>query len=302
MKESSYIKRLKERIRQKPDSKLFLSLAEELRKRNRIDDAINILLDGIKKNPEFVAARITLGRWYLSSDMPTEAKKEFSEVLALAPHNVFAHKGLAEVYKVLDLPDNAAEEYRKVLEINPLDQDALSYLEAGGFELHAETDHIDLEAEEAAPEISASEILISPQEGVTEVDVPEVEIIEGEHTEEEHDMQVPENEHVFLQTSELLAEAERTIAAGKYVKALGIYNSLLASDMENKKILQMKGELISLMKLTGRDKGSVVSRLNRFSDLLHDHFKGRRENEKKVAVDRLTKLLESVNARFAQKH
>ncbi len=307
MEESSYIKRLKERIRQKPASKLFLSLAEELKKRDRIDDAISILLDGIKKNPEFAEARITLGRWYLSSNMPVEAQKEFADVLAASPDNVFARKGLAEAYENLELTDRAAEEYRKVLEIAPQDRDAISYLESRGFETQdVVTDHIDLEAEEASPDTSAPEILMPSLEEVTEVEVPGVEIIEGKRTEEEQrEGKAPRADDLAglpdFRASGLLAEAEGAIAAGKYAKALGIYNSLLASDRENKKILQMKEDLASLMRLTGWDKERIISRLNRFSGLLHDHFKGRRESEKKVAVDRLTKLLESVNIRFAQK-
>ena len=75
--DSLYIKRLKERLRQSPDSKVFLSLAEELRKKDRIEDAITVLIDGVKKNPDFIAARLTLGRWYLLTDMLSEAKKNF---------------------------------------------------------------------------------------------------------------------------------------------------------------------------------------------------------------------------------
>ncbi len=110
MEDSAYIKRLKERLRQKPDSKLFLSLAEELRRRDRIDEAIAALLEGIKKNPEFITAHLTLGRWYLSSDMLPEAKKEFIEAAEKSPDNIFARKGLAEIYKRMGEEESAVEE------------------------------------------------------------------------------------------------------------------------------------------------------------------------------------------------
>jgi predicted Zn-dependent protease len=99
MQDSTYIKRLKERLRQNPDTKLFLSLAEEMRKRDKMDEAIAILVDGIKRNPDFVAARLTLGRWYLSCNMFSEAKKEFLEVLAKSPQNIHVRERLAEVNK-----------------------------------------------------------------------------------------------------------------------------------------------------------------------------------------------------------
>jgi tetratricopeptide (TPR) repeat protein len=103
MEDSIYIKRLKERLRQNHDSKVFLSLAEELRKKDRMDEAIAVLIDGIKRHPDFIAARLTLGRWYLFSDMLSEAQKEYSEVIKQSPDNIFARKGLDEANKRLGI-------------------------------------------------------------------------------------------------------------------------------------------------------------------------------------------------------
>ncbi|MDA8214704.1 MAG: hypothetical protein M0Z64_05435 [Nitrospiraceae bacterium] len=112
MDDSLYIKRLKERLRQKPASKVFLSLAEELRKKDRMDEAIAVLVNGIKKNPDFIAARLTLGRWYFLSNMIAEAQKEFSEVIKRSPDNIFAGKWLAEVKKGADVFDNTASDFQ----------------------------------------------------------------------------------------------------------------------------------------------------------------------------------------------
>jgi tetratricopeptide (TPR) repeat protein len=103
MEDSIYIKRLKERLRQNHDSKVFLSLAEELRKQDRTDEAIAVLIDGIKRHPDFIAARLTLGRWYLAIDMLSEAQKEYSEVIKQSPDNIFARKGLDEINKRLGI-------------------------------------------------------------------------------------------------------------------------------------------------------------------------------------------------------
>lgn len=103
MEDSIYIKRLKERLRQDQNSKVFLSLAEELRKKDRMDEAIAVLIEGIKKHPDFIAARLALGRWYLLSDMLPEARKEYSEVIKQSPNNIFALKGIDEVNKRLGI-------------------------------------------------------------------------------------------------------------------------------------------------------------------------------------------------------
>lgn len=129
---SAFVKKLKERIRQQPDSKLFLSLAEELKKLDRLDDAISILIDGIKRNPEFIAAHLTLGRWYLSSNMFMEAKREFSEAIDKSPGNSFARRGLAEANKNLGIPEQTEGEYLKPPEKSPEEQDAAIQLAPKG--------------------------------------------------------------------------------------------------------------------------------------------------------------------------
>jgi len=94
---NEYIKRLKERLREKPESRLFLSLAEELKKDDKLIEAMDVLINGLKKVPDFDAARLALGRWYIESNMLSEAEKEFSEVLKHSPDNIFAVKWLNEI-------------------------------------------------------------------------------------------------------------------------------------------------------------------------------------------------------------
>ncbi len=302
MDDGTYIKRLKERIRQKPDSRVFLSLAEELRKHDRIDDAIAILIDGIKKNPEYTAARLTLGRWYLANSMFMEAEKEFLEIIAKTPGNIFARKGLAEAYRNLGLPDSAAEEYGRVLEIDPLDDDAVSYLES-----MPEVESLEPDTGETVPDESARELLSPPSGEVSEIMIPEMESMEEEPSAEER-KEGPSGLSAFRaselphfrdsKASDLLAEAESFIAGGHYGKALDIYNTILSNRQNDMKVLQMKKELIALIELTGQDKEIIISRLNRFSHLLRDRFAARREDNKKAAVDRLCRLLDTIKQKY----
>jgi len=93
--DNAFVRRLRNRIRHKPGSRLFLSLAEELRKRDRIEEAVALLAEGSRQNPDFIAAKLTLGRWHLQGNKFAEAAEQFSEVLEKDPGNYFACKGLA---------------------------------------------------------------------------------------------------------------------------------------------------------------------------------------------------------------
>lgn len=92
-----FIEKLKERVLEAPESKLFLTLAEELRKRGEDEEAFMVLKDGIGKNPSFVAARLTLGRWYLRENRLDEAKRELLAVTDYAPGDRFALRYLGDI-------------------------------------------------------------------------------------------------------------------------------------------------------------------------------------------------------------
>ena len=92
-----YIEKLKDMVRDNPDSKLFLTLAEELRKRGETDEAMSVLTSGISKNPSFISARLTLGRWHLRDGRFAEARQEFVQVLEMAPADRFAIRYMKEI-------------------------------------------------------------------------------------------------------------------------------------------------------------------------------------------------------------
>lgn len=123
MKENNaYIERLKERLMNKPDSRLFLSLAEEYKKKDKIYKAIAILIEGINKNPEFIPARLTLGRCYIECDMLSEAKKEFLEVIERFPDNISARKWLAEMNKRHGFSDVVVSSKNRDASVNRLNK------------------------------------------------------------------------------------------------------------------------------------------------------------------------------------
>jgi tetratricopeptide (TPR) repeat protein len=92
-----YIEKLKDIVRDNPDSRLFLALAEELRKRGEAEEAMTVLTKGISSNPTLVSARLTLGRWHFRDGRLADAKKEFGKVLELSPDDKFAARYLREI-------------------------------------------------------------------------------------------------------------------------------------------------------------------------------------------------------------
>ncbi|TAL24275.1 MAG: tetratricopeptide repeat protein [Nitrospirae bacterium] len=124
------IEKLKEKVAKDSNSKLFVPLADEYRKKGMLDEAVSVLLKGLETQPSYMSARVSLGKIYLEKKMTSEAKSEFEKVISAIPDNLFAHKKLAEIYRDSGDKDRAVREYRAVLKLNSLDEDAMSSLNA----------------------------------------------------------------------------------------------------------------------------------------------------------------------------
>lgn len=195
------IEKLKVRVEKDPNSRLFLPLAEEYRKAGMLDEAISVLLKGLERQPGYTSARVALGKIYLEKKMIEDARREFEKVIAAIPDNLFAHKKLAEIYRDIGEIDRAVAEYKAVIAINPLDEDARSFIE--GMEKVGKEEA--LEAMEKLPETPLPEIEELPEEEVMETTELPGEITETfEKTEEV--IFLPEEGHVESPSEEGLAE------------------------------------------------------------------------------------------------
>lgn len=119
------LERLKEKVDKDPNSKLFFPLAEEYKKVGMLDEAIDVLMKGLNSQPDYMSARVSLGKIYLEKSMVNEARAEFEKVINSKPDNLFTHRKLAEIYRNLGERDKALEEFRMVLTLNPLDEDTV---------------------------------------------------------------------------------------------------------------------------------------------------------------------------------
>ncbi len=91
------IRDLQRRLDLDPGSRLFVSLAEEYRKLNRLRDALSALQKGLLAHPGYVAAQVALGRIYAEAGQATDAIATFTKVLVSDPGNLVAAKSLADI-------------------------------------------------------------------------------------------------------------------------------------------------------------------------------------------------------------
>jgi tetratricopeptide (TPR) repeat protein len=281
------IERLKERLKKTPDSKLFVPLAEEYKKVGMLDEAIEILNRGLERYPNYMSARVSLGKIYFDKGMLSEAGAEFVKVVSAIPDNLYAHKKLAEIYRDLGEKEKATDEFRKVLTLNPTDEDAarsLANLEEK-FVVHEEATEIvkAIMKEEKPPEVPISEEKEDKKE-LREAHLTAEEIkgtleeqkglLEGEEFISEkvfeeskiahRDIEEVFEREIFEESPISLFEADSYISQGKYAEALNVYRRILSAEPRNINVLQRIEELKTLLNLLGRGKEELIVRLNDF--------------------------------------
>ena len=92
--ENKYTKMLKD----DPTSNCFVLLAEVLIKRKKVDEALKVLVNGLRHNKHNITARFLLGKIYFERWMIDNAKREFEKVIKLAPDNIAVSKILIQIY------------------------------------------------------------------------------------------------------------------------------------------------------------------------------------------------------------
>lgn len=241
------LEKLKERLDRDPNSKLFVPLAEEYKKAGMFEEAIDVLIKGLEKHPNYMSARVSLGKIYIEKEMLNEAGQEFEKVVNVIPDNLYAHKKLAEIYKNLDNRNKAIDELRVVLRLNPTDEVAAKSLASleEGFTVQPdvqETTKVFTGGEE-----ELSEIPVSEQTKETEI-------------EESFDKEVSEEPRVRIRDADIF------ISQGRYIEALDIHKKILSVEPGNMYVLQRIEELRALLKLLGRNEEELIVRLNSFLD------------------------------------
>jgi tetratricopeptide (TPR) repeat protein len=108
---------LRKRLQKDPGSIAFAQLAEEYRRAGRFQDAIDACRAGLARHPGYLSARVTLGRSLLEVGDIESAQRELEDVLRIAPDNLSALRGIAEVHrKKGDVPE-ALLQFRSAFEM-----------------------------------------------------------------------------------------------------------------------------------------------------------------------------------------
>ena len=109
MADTPRIEELKRRVQSDPASIAFAALAEEYRRAGRFEEAIAACTAGLVRHPAYLSAHVTLGRALLEVGRFEDAREELEHVLRLAPENLAAIRGLAEIHHRRG--DDAHEQY-----------------------------------------------------------------------------------------------------------------------------------------------------------------------------------------------
>ena len=121
--DSPRLQELRRRVQADPASIAFAQLAEECRRLGDNDEAVAVCRAGLIHHPDYLSARVTLGRALLELGRLDEAVAELSVVLAGAPDNLVANRALAEIYQKRGQLPEALAQYKRALELAKFDPD-----------------------------------------------------------------------------------------------------------------------------------------------------------------------------------
>jgi tetratricopeptide (TPR) repeat protein len=108
--DDSRIEALRKRLQKDPGSIAFAQLAEEYRRAGRFDEAIEVCRAGLARHPGYLSARVTLGRALLEVGDVESAQRELTDVVRVAPENLSAIRGLADIHRKRgELPEALAQ-------------------------------------------------------------------------------------------------------------------------------------------------------------------------------------------------
>ncbi len=123
MPDASRIDELRRRVLKDRASIAFAQLGEEYRRAGQLVDAVATCRTGLTTHPDYVSARVTLGRALLALGRLDEAIAELRHVLTTAPENLAASRSLADALRQQGRLGEALPHYVDALALAPTDPD-----------------------------------------------------------------------------------------------------------------------------------------------------------------------------------
>ncbi len=111
------------KYQQDPRSRVFAPLAEAYRKAGLLDEAIEIVKEGLTKHPGFIGGRVALARAYFDKGLYQKVLDEMIPVVQEAPDNLAAQKLTAESYLLLGSVEEALQAFKLLLYYHPQDSE-----------------------------------------------------------------------------------------------------------------------------------------------------------------------------------
>lgn len=115
-------------LEKNPSSLVFLNLADEYRKGKLFQEAIMVLEEGIKKNPNSVPALYLLGEIYFELTQLEKAKDCIEKLMKLKDDNVNAMKLLSKIYIINHWVSDAKDILLKAHGFQPDDREIVNML------------------------------------------------------------------------------------------------------------------------------------------------------------------------------
>ncbi|NUO83896.1 tetratricopeptide repeat protein [candidate division KSB1 bacterium] len=116
-------------LQQNPDSLTFARVADALMNTGRLDEAIRICEEGIRRHPYYVTGHMVLGKCYMQKKYYDQAEKEFKRVLLYDPKYIAAHRYYGNLMREIGWDNTCEMSYRKILHMDPLDQNVQNIVE-----------------------------------------------------------------------------------------------------------------------------------------------------------------------------
>lgn len=113
-----------------PEGRGFAPLADAYRRAGELEEALELLEDGIDRLPEFTPGHVVAGRVHRDRGRPDDARGAFSRVLDLDPENVVALRALGELAEEAGRTDEALEHFRRLRALEPEDPELARRIEA----------------------------------------------------------------------------------------------------------------------------------------------------------------------------
>ena len=125
---TSEIEKLERRVQENPQGRFFASLADAYRKDGQVARALEVVRAGLMIHPDYVSARVVLGRCLVDTGDDAAAEEAFTRVAELDGESVIALKALADIAERRGDPSAAARWASQLLNVDPGNDEAREQL------------------------------------------------------------------------------------------------------------------------------------------------------------------------------